>query len=148
MIDMLRGAVRDQYGRIVNYDENLRLMNDIGIYQAEFFVKGNITKVTHLTNYHSEDRIHMTMRPLARMWSFQITLNRKKWDIKNKDLVQMVVEKTIYESMLRANEGFENNNISKSWYVNENIENNRQLQQQGGMFSKLFNFRGGNNGNY
>lgn len=142
MVDMLKGAVRDNYGRVTSYDENLRMMNDKGIYQVEFFVRGAISKITHLTRYINEDRINTHMKEHAKNLAFNITLNVRTWEIKNKDFVQYMVEKAIYESMLRSNDGFENNNISKSWLVSENIDTNRQMQT-GGMFGRLFNWGGG-----
>lgn len=141
LIADLRGAQRDQYGKIASYDEENRIINDIGAYKIRYLLNSELNKITHLTKYANEERVFRQVRELFKMIAFVITLNCKIWEVRDKDVLQQSLEQTIFNAMLRGNEGFENNNVSKSWNVNENINQSPQ-QQQGGFLSSLFR-RGG-----
>lgn len=122
LCDQLRGVQRDRAGRVVSEEEGFRLMNDEGIYRVNVFLQAGCGKITHLTKYENEDRILRQMRYLSTAWLFSIVLNRKRWAVKDKDMIVQAGEKLMFESMLRAKEGFENNNISQTYIVNENID--------------------------
>lgn len=144
LCDQLRGIRKDRMGRPVQMEpgeqERLRIMNEEGIYRVQTFLQSACGKITHLTKYENEDRVLRQMRSLARSWLFVIVLNRKRWDIKDKDIILHAGEKLLFESMLRAKEGFENNNISQTYIVNENIERNGMppTQRRQGFFGRFF----------
>ena len=125
ILEQLRGAVFDKYGRVVEYDKQYRLMNDQGIHGISFILKGRLTKITHLTKYDNKDEIARQIKPMAKILAFELVLNRKQWGVKDKDLIQQVIENTLYESMKRAGGGFENDNISKNWQVSQFIDQTR-----------------------
>ena len=137
----LRGAIFDEYNRVKGYDEKLRVINDTGAYQIITWLEGVTSKNTHLTNFSAEDRVNQHTIRWGIICANMITQHAKEWEITNKDTVQMSIEKALHESMLKAQGGFENNNISHSHTTQEYIENNRP-QQGGGLFSF---FRGGGN---
>lgn len=144
LVEDLRGAIRDDYGRIVRYDEKFRLLNDLGANRISYILSSELNKITHLTKYANEDRVFRQCKELFKMVAFIITLNRKDWAVRDKDSIQQTVENTIFNAMLRGNEGFENNNVSKSWNVNENIT--QQQQQQGWSVFNMFRRGGQQNG--
>lgn len=143
--EMLKGAVKDRNGRTVSYDERLKMMNDVGIFRVEFIMRGCVGKLTHLTNYSHEDRINTIMKPTARMVAREMARNRRTWEIKERDVIQIVVEKNMIESMQRGKEGFDNNNVSRNWMVSENIDNMPPPQSK---LNPISWFGGGNRGNY
>lgn len=123
--DQLRGIQRDARGKETNTkdeQDRYRVVNDEGIYQIRAFLRASCSKITHLTKYTNEDRVLRQMRELSKAWLFMIILHRKTWEIRDRDIVLHPGEKLLFESMLRANDGFENNNISKAYNVNENID--------------------------
>lgn len=146
IIDQLSGATYDNNGRVNGYDPNLRLLNEKGIYNIRVILEGQISKNTHLTKYANETRINEQMKSILKKIIDTMTLQRKEWDIKNKDSVLLIIETGILESKLRANEGFENNNVSRSWNVNENIDTTPQAKQSAILPNKSWFGLGGNNG--
>lgn len=146
-----------EYFRGILYDENQqpivpktegqreeaaarRLMSDDGIFFIKTWLLEHCTKMTHLTKYTNEDRVLRQMKHHSRVLLKAIVLNRKRWKVKNKDLILYGCEKLLFESMLRASEGFENNNISQTYIVQEQISRDGrkpQPEQSGGWFSWL-----------
>ena len=128
-LENLRGATYDEHGRFKSYDESLKLINDIGLRAIKSFLESASSQITSLSNYAGEDRIHRHISYLAKGLAKQIVLYGRDWEVKNKDFLQLGCEKIMFDTMLKAKEGFENNNISKSWYVSENIEQTPPRQE-------------------
>lgn len=122
LCEQLAGHERDRTGRLETKNERMRLLNDEGIFRVKVFLQSACGKITHLTKYENEDRVLRQMRHHASPWLFTLVLNRKNWDIRDKETILFAGEKLMFESMLRAKEGFENNNISQTYIVNENID--------------------------
>lgn len=131
ILEQLKGAVFDQYGRIKEYNTNFSLLNDEGIHGISFILKGRLTKITHLTKYDNKDEIARQIKPMAKILAFELVLNRKRWGVVDKDLIQQVIENTLYESMKRAGGGFENDNISKNWQVSQFIDQSKPGKDTG-----------------
>lgn len=136
-IELALSAVEvDQYGKIIKENPDDRIVNDHGIIAARLWLKAALGKITHLTNFEHLEHVNRQQRWLAKDWCFQVTLHSKKWGVTDKDALQMLIEKQLYESMLRAQKGFENNNISRSYSVQEHIEPPPEKQPgQPGIFS-------------
>jgi hypothetical protein len=140
-LDSLRGGIeKDAYGKIV-YDEQFRMMNDLGLSRAQFFLVGIVNKNTHLTKFKDEDQILRQTRALAREWCVTVATNRKRWSVKDPDLVQNVMEGAILASLLRATDGFEADLSAKTHHVQETInspgvstEGQSPLARLAGMF--------------
>lgn len=141
-LENLRGAVIDERtGAITHYDEAYRLVDESGIRAIKAFLESASSQITSLTNYKEEDRVNRHQIYYARELARQIILNRKLWKVRNCGFVQLGGEKIMYDSMLKAVGGFENNNISRSWVVSENIDTPQQQQpiaQKTGLFRSLF----------
>lgn len=131
----LRGGYVDRRGKIL-YDETKRIMNDKGIHHARFMLQSAVNKINHLTKYDNEDRIQKQTQMLARAWIFQVVKNRKNWEVTEPREAVRVIEQTIYESMLRGNDGFEAELITKSHNVNEVVT--PQREQRESVFSRFF----------
>lgn len=150
VVNTLRGGVKRRSGGKTEYHEEHRLMNDLGIARAKFFLQGSINKVNHLTQYTNEDRILRQIRSLVKSWVFELTANLKIWapghdpentppypKVKNKRLVVNVVENAIYQSMLRGKEGFEAKLITKTHNVYEAVgQEKRGGSIVGGLFGR------------
>lgn len=142
-INALRGGVKkDNLGRVV-YDDQFRLMNDIGVSRAQLFLQGIINKNTHLSRFRDEQRILRQIKAVAKEWCVTVAQNRRHWEVKDPDLVQQVVETAILTALLRADEGFEAGLSSKSHHVMETYAHRGQEQQQGGILSRLNPFNWG-----
>lgn len=146
VVNMFRGATYDERGIFKGLDPNKALMNEIGIYNLEVLFQSCVNKVSSLSNYQNEERINRQIRELFNGFLFDLTLNIKVWNVKNKDSILMQVEYIIYNNILRANKGFENLNISRIHQVLERIGGNDEPQEQ--KKSVFGMFRGGNRGNY
>lgn len=138
--DTLKAIDRDSMGKVISEHPEDRVVNEHGIIGAKIWLKSALGKITHLTKFENIEHINKQQRWLAKDWAFQITLHRKLWSIKNKDALQMMIEKQTYESMLRANDGFENGNISRSYNTHETIDRTPQ-QSQGWGLGRLFGGR-------
>lgn len=78
--DKLRGGfTTDNQTGERKYNESFRLMNEIGISRAEFFLTTGVNKITHLTKYKNEDRIMLQMKALAKAWIVELAANMKNW---------------------------------------------------------------------
>ena len=139
MIDALRGGVKKgKYGK-TEYDEQFRLMNDLGISRASAYLRGVVNKNTHLSRFPDKDSIMKQMISLSEEWAMSVAINRKHWQIKDPDLVQQIVETAMISALLRADEGFEAEISGKSHQVNENLTT--PMPQQNGFLQRLNPFR-------
>lgn len=130
LVDALKGGVsRDNTGRIA-YNEEYRLMNDLGVSRAQFYLKGVVNKNTHLSKFKDEERILRQVRALAKEWCVTLAQNRRRWDVKDPDVVQQLMEQSILTALLRADEGFEAQLSGKSHNVIENIQSTPQGPEQ------------------
>lgn len=165
--DALMGGSRyDQEKGEWVYNEENRLMNDEGITRVDFFLRGAVTKITHLTKFESINRILIQMRELGKAFLIELTLNMKRWGpivtikkestqyynknvkdeilyiiseteetitfkskVRNKNLVQQVVENSILTSLQRGEKGFEAENLQKSWLIQESIAKGGEQQE-------------------
>lgn len=78
VVDRLRGGFEVVGGRKV-YKENQRLMNEEGIACVDFFLRGAVNKIAHLTKFSSEARVMIQIRELAAAFLQELVLCRKKW---------------------------------------------------------------------
>lgn len=140
--DGLRGIERDRFQKVVRENVDWKVCTDEGVRNIQQFLLSSCGSVTHLTNYTNESRVLLQQRHHVRAYLRMVVLNMKRWKVQNKNLVVMPAEKLIFESMLRAKEGFENNNISRQINVHETIDRNGQMpegQQRQGFLSRWFN---------
>lgn len=141
----LRGARYDENGRFLGYDEKLRLMNERGVFSFEVFVESVVNKITSLSNYENEERVNRQVKPYFKTWAFDIALNAREWEIRDKDLVQQIAEQVIINNIKRAVGGFENLNISRIHQVLERIGDDDSPRDERKSMFKMF--RGGLSGN-
>lgn len=142
-IDELRGGLyKDKNGRN-QYRKEFQMMNDLGIARASFFLNGIVNKNTHLSRFRDEARILRQIQALSREWCVTQAINRQRWEIKESDLVQQIMEGSILMAMLRADEGFEAGLSSKSHHVMESYNHSPVQEQSRGLFSRINPFNWG-----
>lgn len=122
VVDTFMGVQRDKFGRLLENQKTWPLMNEEGIARSLGWLRGMVTKMTHLTKYENEDRINRQIRHYIRSWLYIIVKERKRWEIKDMVAVLVEVEKLIHESMLRGEKGFEANLTAKQYQVSELIK--------------------------
>jgi hypothetical protein len=137
IIDRLRGGLIKVANGTLVYNESMRMLSEEGISRAEFFLSCASNKNTHLTKYQNELRISTQIKPLAKAWVTEVVRNRKKWGVKDPELVVRMVENHMYSSMMRGDGGFEAELTGKNMTMSE-IRSINNDQQQMGFFSKLF----------
>lgn len=77
-IDRLRGGYTVVSG-VKRYKEQQRMMNEEGIACVDFFLRGAVNKISHLTNFANEARVMIQIRELASAFLQELTLCRKVW---------------------------------------------------------------------
>lgn len=122
--DELRGATFDKEGKKIIIPEN-RLLNELGVQRACFFLRGAVNKVNHLTKYENVERVNEQMRSTMIAFIKELTLNIYNWrpegkrKITDRRLILHVLETKAYQSYLRGTEGFEAQITGKNWGVTE-----------------------------
>lgn len=151
--DELRGGLKTERKGVKTYHEERRMMNEEGVSRVVALFNGIVNKVGHLTKYQNEERVVRQLKSVIKSFIFELILNLKRWapsgsyKVRNKRVIIQMVENAVHASMLRADGGFEANNLSKIWNVNQ-IEDYRQQSAPragGGWFGKVFG-RGGGGG--
>jgi hypothetical protein len=79
LCDMFRGGVsKDEKGKIV-YNEEFRMMNDHGVHAISGLLRSITNKLTHLTRFENEERVHRQQKAEMLNLLIDFTLNMKLW---------------------------------------------------------------------
>lgn len=137
VVDTLRGGVREIKNNVKTYNDDQRLMNELGIQRVRMTLEAGVNKINHLTKYKDQDRIFQQIKSIMRDFIMELGLDMKKWapnakieqgvlvnplmdKVRNKRLVVQLVENALLQSMLRADAGFEADITGKNFTVSEN----------------------------
>lgn len=83
--DVIKAVITNLRGGLIKtkdgyvYNEAYRHMNEEGIARVEFFLRGGVNKINHITKYKNEERVMRQMRALARAFTIELTENLKYW---------------------------------------------------------------------
>jgi len=148
VVHELRGGVLSRQGNKIIYNEEFRLVNELGVARIHMLLRSSINKVNHLTKYSGEERVFRQVKSIMRSFIFELTHNLKTWrpfindktclKVNNKSLIIQTIENVILQSSLRATDGFEAELTGKSWNVNE-LAGDKPIKEN----NSFFGFGGG-----
>jgi len=164
-VDSLRGGVVKVEGKKKFYNKNHAFMNELGIQKAKSVLQNCCNKTVHLTKYKNEERVAAQVCSIMEGWDFDLARHTKEWapnasfkdgklsndstdKVKNKRIINQILENAIYASMLRGTAGFEAELTGKNIMVNENrdLQTMERYSDGGGGVGGMRGFFGGRRG--
>jgi hypothetical protein len=136
VLNTLRGGIKDVNNGVATYNEEFRLMNELGIQRVSIVLQTGVNKINHLSKYKDDERIFAQVVAIMGDFDKELVSNLKVWapeaqfkegklinptmaKVRNKRIIVQEVENALVQSFLRANAGFEADITGKAYSVSE-----------------------------
>ena len=113
VVNILRGGIVKHADGTITYNSDFALMNEEGVARVEFFIRGGVNKINHLTKYKNEQRVMYQMRSLCRGFIIELVENMKRWSPNATVVYENITTTTTAGQIITKVERLINPNIEK-----------------------------------